>query len=352
MGCTSAPKHLNCQARQRYQVGHDRRKDVASTTLQSIRFALLAKPCGLRWRLAISEGLVAALSFKVSPNRRSTPVACPFFPPVHRRQTMKLWCREDDPVVGSMRARLDAFYASTREYDAFNTISNQASCWVHVAEAIQARIDKSPPGHRCRVLEFGAGRSGFGRFLDGEGLRGRVQWEVQDVVGVNGDFLRSEADDVHIGDLKDVPGTFDIAFSTFVWEHVSNPAATLDTLLGMLPVGGALLLFSPRYDLPFYRPPALRHLSPAKQLIASLLLFGDRARVRAGGRPGFWVTPEPAVLHAKNWYRDADAVHLVSLLDLRRAIGKRGTVTLLCEGASLRTRLLQLRVAVVRNTPA
>lgn len=255
---------------------------------------------------------------------------------------MNLWLRETDPKIQAMRSRLDGFYATTNQYDAFNAVSDQSRCWKPVLDTITDLAERDP-SRPVRVLEFGAGRSGFGRFLPAK-IRSAVHWTVQDVVDANADFLREEADTVHVGDLMGLSGEFDVVFSTYVWEHVSNPAQTLDVLLNMLSPHGALYLFSPRYDLPFYRPPALRHLSMPRQVVASLLLIKDRVRVKLGGRPGFWITPEPAVLNVDDWFRDADAVHLVSLKDLEAATRGRAVVTSLTSGVAFLQRRLQLRV--------
>ncbi len=257
-----------------------------------------------------------------------------------------LWTKETDPQVPRMRERLDAFYRSTTEYHAFHDVSDQATYWASVGESIDRRLaargDTDGP---VKVLEFGAGRTGFARYLSDAQRRG-VHFTAQDVTDANREFLGGEADAVHIGDLSELSGPFDIVFSTFVWEHVSNPAATLETVLSLLNPGGELFLFCPRYDLPMYRPPALRHLPKWRQYLATLQLSLDRLRVRLGGRPGFWVTPEPAVLNVEHWFRDADAVHLVSLHDLRAALRGRADVEVVDAAGGLRWRLLQLQVRI------
>lgn len=263
------------------------------------------------------------------------------------RITMKLWLKEDHPAIAEMRQRLDEFYGSTTTYNAFNAVSDQQKCWETVLGEIASRLERSEAtrGSPIRVLEFGAGRTGFGRFL-GEPHRAKVTFVAQDIVDANAGFLREEADEVFIGDLSQVSGHFDVVFSTYVWEHVSNPVATLETLLRLVSPGGVLLLFSPRYDAPLYVPPALRHLPKWRRWTASVRLWLDRLRVGAGGAPGFWITPRPAVLDVEHWYRDADAVHLVSIHDIQRALAGRARVTKLVAGTRWQERLLQLRVRI------
>lgn len=258
---------------------------------------------------------------------------------------MKYWTKEDDPKIPQMRRRLDHFYANTTQYNAFQSISNQAECWKWVAQEVRARLANSTDTIKIRVLEFGAGRTGFARYLNAE-LRHRVHFSVQDITPQNKEFLREEADEVFIGDVDRVDGEFDILFSTFVWEHISNPAATLEQLLKLTNSKGKIFLFSPRYDLPLYCPPALRHLSKTRQYTASVKLYLGRLGNRLAGRPGFWVTPDPAVLNTPNWFRDSDAVHLVSLYDLKSALRGRARVRTLYHGINWRRRQSQLRVCI------
>lgn len=215
---------------------------------------------------------------------------------------------EDDPRVGELRRRLDAFYSSTADYSDFHVeATSKPEFWGPVREAIEARLGA---GGACRVLEFGAGRTGFASFLGP--LRGRVAFEVQDVTPQNREYLAGQADAVHIGDLRSVPGAFDVIFSTFVWEHVTNPKATLGVLLGMLEPGGSLFIACPRYDAPGYVPPSARHYGLARRLGVAWWLAKRRL---SGGRGGaFAIHVDPAVLHAP-WFRDADAIHWVALRD-------------------------------------
>ena len=232
------------------------------------------------------------------------------------------WSRETDPSVNELRQNLDKFYATTTEYAAFNEVSQQEGCWAKIVERLHDHEGSEP----VRVLEFGAGRSGFGRYL-GE-LRPQVKWTVQDITPVNRDFLDVEADHVHIGDVNQLSGQYHVIFSTFVWEHITNPLATLEHLISLLKPSGSLFLFSPRYDLPGYVPPALRHHSKFKAQWITLRLWADRQRVRLGGQPGFWIVTDPALLHTEQWFRDSDAIHLVSLADLRSYLSRRGVLRL------------------------
>jgi SAM-dependent methyltransferase len=217
---------------------------------------------------------------------------------------------EDSPSIATLRERMRNFYDSITSYDAFSEASQQRAFWGPILEEIRLH---SASG-RCRVLEFGAGRTGFGTYLGD--LRPRIEFHVQDVTVANRDYLTHEADRVWIGDIDQVSGTFDVIFSTFVWEHLSSPKRSLNHLLRLLAPNGCLVLASPRYDLPGYVPPSARRLGGKDRLALSAWLTWRRMRVALGARPDFLIHYAPACLNGP-WYRDADAIHWVSRFDLK-----------------------------------
>jgi SAM-dependent methyltransferase len=223
--------------------------------------------------------------------------------------------RESDPEVGDLRRAMDAFYSRPVGYIAFEAPSQQAPFWAPIITDIAQRISQSSS---CRILEFGAGRTGFPGHL-GE-LRGQVHVSAQDVTSSNIEYLHSCCDQVFIGDINQVEGQFDVIFSTFVWEHMTSPAASLQHLQRLLAPGGTLYIASPRYDCCFYVPPSARNYSFSTQFRLSVMLVLRRLAVRLGGPPDFLIHTDPAVLKMP-WYRDADAVHWVSRGDIRRAVG-------------------------------
>jgi len=216
---------------------------------------------------------------------------------------------EDSRSVAELRQRLDAFYAATTEYSDFQVESNsKPEIWTPIVGFIEQRLAEQKS---CRVLEFGAGRTGFGRFLGR--LRDRVKFEVQDVTPQNREYLAGEADAVHIGDVAATTGPYDVIFSTFVWEHISNPRLTLDLLLRRLAPGGALFIACPRYDMPGYIPPSARHYRVGARL---RLVLWQTARWLglSSNQDRFLIHTDPALFHLP-WFRDSDAVHWVSLRD-------------------------------------
>lgn len=230
-------------------------------------------------------------------------------------------CREEDPRVKILKERLLKFYSESTDYDAFKADGEQPLFWNILRNAIGNRVrDKGT----CSVLEFGAGRTGFGRSL-GE-LRPSVSFAVQDVTAINRQHLSNEADEVYIGDLREISGKFDVIFSCFVFEHVTEPKQTLDHLLKLLNSDGSLFLLCPRYDFPFYLSPALKHLSKTRQRLIGMWLQWRRLMVLVTGKPDFLLVTDPAVFHG-DWFMDSDAVHLVSLADIKAYLRNRYRLT-------------------------
>jgi hypothetical protein len=230
-----------------------------------------------------------------------------------------------------LRKRLDAYYDKPTGYTAFESASRQADWWKHIVDAIKAR---SVGDKKVRVMEIGAGMSGFSEYLEDQGIRNLVELHAHDVTAHNLQWLRSVADYVHIGEISriDLPDRFDIIFSTYVLEHVSNPSIHLETLWSKLsptddsPRGGSLFLISPRYDLIGYLCPSSRHQPPLSRLKLLLIQWEARCRTLITKKPQFLIETDPSVFHLP-FFVDADAVHWVSLLDLRAwASSKRSTI--------------------------
>jgi len=239
---------------------------------------------------------------------------------------------ESTPAAQALRAKMRAFYDSITNYDAFAETNDLGPFWKPILAEIRERTARG----RCRVLEFGAGRTGFAAKLGP--LRASVDFHVQDITGVNAEHLRSVADEVWIGELATLTGPYDVIFSTFVWEHLPNPRESLTRLLGLLSPGGCLILASPRYDLPGYVPPSARRLDKRSQWLLSAWLAWRRARVMLGAKPDFFVHGEPACLHGP-WFRDADAIHWVSRFDLQHLAPDHRIDTLRVPSYGLKSRL-------------
>lgn len=256
---------------------------------------------------------------------------------------------EHDPAITNLRRRLDEFYAKTTSYDAFQTPPSYTGPWSLVRDVVE---DYLRTHEHCRVLEFGAGLSNFG--LHVKDLRGRLDLSAQDVTDRNRAFLLERVNDFHAGTLLDLRGPYDVIFSTYVWEHVSDPQRTLAHLLNILSPEGSLILFCPRYDMPGYFPPSARHLPFIQRLALGTRLALRRVAVALGAKPAFIIHSEPAVLSVP-WYRDADAIHWVSYWDLKRALPRGYTIERIGEnGQGFKRRVLDraLKLCVRITKPA
>ena len=217
-----------------------------------------------------------------------------------------------------LRKKLDAFYHNVPDYTAFKTPSDQIHCWEHVVIELQERLKshgtRTPP---IRVLEIGAGKSGFGAWLVQRGLRAQVHWTAQDVTSLNADWLMTRADEFVLGDVSAIKAVacFDVILSTYVLEHTTDPSDHLNSLNALLRPSGSLFVFCPRYDVPGYSCPSSRHLGLISRLGLMLQMLRFRLRSRLSRDPAFLIQTDLAAFHVP-FFTDADAVHWVSLFDL------------------------------------
>jgi SAM-dependent methyltransferase len=223
---------------------------------------------------------------------------------------------EADPTVRDLRTRLDAFYRTTDDYDAFQSRSWHPNLWSFVVDEV-TRFKNNP----CRILEIGAGRSGFADYLRQRGLS--AHFTAHDVTQRNETYLNEHADDVAIGPLQSITAIFNIIFSTFVLEHTTDPVETLVTSWRLLKPGGKLFIFCPRYDAPFYLPPSVDHYSGFTRARIALQLTVARLRTLVLGETRFFIHTDPAVFKLP-WKRDRDVVHWVSYFDLALFFRNKG----------------------------
>lgn len=226
----------------------------------------------------------------------------------------QLFGKEGDIRVSRLRARLDDFYAK-ENYPAFHGANDQGPFWQPIKAIVAQRLtSRTDSNGKLRILEIGAGCTNFANFL-GE-LRQDVEFHVQDITYRNVEYLNSQADQVHIMPITSLGGSYDIIFATFVWEHITNPKECLDHLLSLIGEEGSLILASPRYDFPFYISPSARHLAKWEQVAIGCFIVWKRLVTLITQSPQFLIHLEPAILHMP-WFCDADAIHWVSVFDLR-----------------------------------
>ena len=205
---------------------------------------------------------------------------------------------------------MDSFYQTTQDYCAFQDVNELPEQWGHVRAAIVEVLKTKPV---CRILEFGAGKSGFAWYI--QDLKPSLHYTAQDITRSNEVHLTKAADAVHFRSLGELEGTFDVIFSTFAFEHISDPRHTLEKLFSSLTAGGKLFIFCPRYDLPFYLSHSADHYNGLRRLGIALWLVGARLWACFSGRALFLIHADPAIFHLP-YYRDRDAIHWTSLWDL------------------------------------
>lgn len=235
---------------------------------------------------------------------------------------MSLWSEqfgcESDARGIALEHRMRSFYSLVDNYEAYREETSKPEFWLPIRSSIESVIARRGV---CKLLEIGAGKTGFAKYLGD--VKRRVEFHVQDVIGRNHEYLSAIADKVWLCELTEIHETFDVIFSTFAYEHMTAPRASLDHMLSIMKPSGSLFIASPRYDFPGYLSPSVRHLSRRQQLSICLQLIAKRVRTLCGGPALFLLHLDPAVFHMA-WFRDADAVHWPSLWDLKRFLRQRG----------------------------
>jgi SAM-dependent methyltransferase len=229
--------------------------------------------------------------------------------------------------LSQLEQRMQAYYAAVPDYPAFHSPSHHPLEWRHVLAEVRSRSGSSQ--EPVAILEFGSGRSGFRGWLRqqlGSDVTAPVSITCQDVTATNQAYLQEVADQVLIAPLVEgvlPPASFDLIFSTHCFEHVARPEALLHTCITLLKPGGALLLFAPRYDLPFYLSPSSVNLAPVPRLLLGIRLLLIRWLTRLRGKPAFVIDTAPACLD-RPFVRDADAIHWVSVHDVQLFARRHG----------------------------
>ncbi len=225
--------------------------------------------------------------------------------------------------VARLESRLIEFYNTFAHYPAFAEPSNYPALWEVVME--RARLLRQQ-GASCRILEIGAGRSGFGEWLRRSDGRDGIHLTSQDITAANVEYLRLTSDAVVTRNIDQLEGSWNIIFHSYAYEHLCRPREFNETLWRHLAPGGSLVIQSPRYDFPWYFPPCLDHLTAGEKFWLALRLAGGDLVAMIASKPRFTIFADPAIFH-RPFHRDRDAVHRVRKSDLRRLFGRRARFT-------------------------
>lgn len=207
---------------------------------------------------------------------------------------------------------LVAFYGSSHDYfDAAERAGKRS--WLEPLRQSLAIARANSGRKKLSVLEFGAGRTEFPNLLGAD--RKDIYYVSQDVTSINVESLARNVDAHHNGALETVQGSFDVVFSTFVIEHLVDPESIFTNVERLLRPGGCHLVICPRYDLPAYVCPSARRNGRVQALRYFGAIVSQHVRRLVTREPGFLINTNPAVLRG-DWFRDADAIHIVSKFDL------------------------------------
>jgi len=216
--------------------------------------------------------------------------------------------------IEELGSSLLSFYNTTDQYSAFKPgaeLRDESYYFDILRPEIEGILSKKKV---ARVLEIGAGRPDFPHHF--KDLGNQVEYHAQDVTNSNEEYLNEIAHQVYIQNVGEIQGKFDLVFSKFVMEHVVQPEKLLESIDALLTDGGVHVIFCPRYDIPGYLCPSLRHRNALTRLATSFFLACSRLMAKLDKKSRFWINQRPAVLEVENWYRDADAIHIVSQGDL------------------------------------
>jgi SAM-dependent methyltransferase len=205
-----------------------------------------------------------------------------------------------------LQDKLLNFYKTNNAYTAYVEESNHDLQWDSIIELINVKYKRND---QIKILEIGAGKSGFYHKL--KFILPNYKYYTHDITEQNKEHLLNNSDKAIIGDINNIKENFDIIFSTYVFEHIANPEESLNHLVTMLNNDGSLIIFSPRYDFPFYISPSAKHYSIKKRIFISFWLYFFKIKMGLKRKSFFLIHKDPAVLY-KKWATDYDAIHWVS----------------------------------------
>lgn len=125
------------------------------------------------------------------------------------------------------------------------------------------------------------------------------------------------ADGMH---LPLATGSVDVVISTWVVEHLHEPAETLMEAARVLRIGGLLMLVCSAWDLPYSLPPSVAR---GRRLEVSVQRLVGQLKSLLDGRHRFDIVREPVSL-VEGYAPDTDAVHITQSFFLCRFLRAAG----------------------------
>lgn len=225
---------------------------------------------------------------------------------------LKPFSKYNKGEILNLKNKLKHYYDNIKDYSAFKTISNHTLQWDLIKKDIVKKKGK------IRILEVGAGRTGFSSYLKKNKLKNKVFFYAHDITSQNSHFLKKNSNKVILGDLNKnkIKNKFEIIFLTHVLEHVVEPKKLLDRIYNLLDKRGSVYIFCPRYDFILYLSPSSRHLSLYKKINLILLRLFYRVSRLMTGKPNFLIHNDIAAFYINKFFTDCDAIHWVSKKDI------------------------------------
>ena len=259
--------------------------------------------------------------------------------------------QSDDSRLQAIQDALKSFFRDNKSYYR-EAEGNKDYIYRPVLKLI---ADMAQSNHPPRVLELGAGRTSFPRFLREHKTGIQIDLIAHDINETNVDYYAQNSIKFVVGDWPQIKaeGPFDLCFSSFVYEHLVEPHNFLKGMIENLTPTGKIVIVCPKYIVPGYVPPAIRWLPLWKQHLLTCYLSLSNMLTKITKRCNFWICVEPTIIR-RPYRRDYDAVHMVSTEDVRAAVSPnfrvrtlpldRTTVT-----ARVRDRLMLLSIVIERN---
>jgi SAM-dependent methyltransferase len=226
-------------------------------------------------------------------------------------------------TIAELERRLQEFYDGNSSYYDVAAVSDKRTLIEKIFPYVEETIRRK--NGRAKILEIGAGITQLPNVLKAHFGSDNLDITLHDINDTNlGFYAELGISNVMIGDLikKTTNERYDLIVCFFVYEHVVRPAAFVDTAVSLLDDGGRFCIICPRYDIPGYVSPALRHRSVPSQIAGNLRILLSTLSARLLGRAAFLVEAEPAAFH-RPWRRDYDAINMVSRADLVAHLGGR-----------------------------
>jgi SAM-dependent methyltransferase len=198
----------------------------------------------------------------------------------------------DPAAAGAIRAlerRLLAFYESNVSYYDCAASTDKTLFFDPIAEIVRSIVAARG---RVRILEVGAGKSQLPEHLRRTLAAEQLDFVAHDINATNAQFYQDRGIPLLVGALSElkIAKPFDIVVSFFTFEHMTRPAECLDMMRAILRDDGRLIIVSPKYTLPLYIPPAIRHLGRMKQLQVNARLVVAALVAQMTRRPKFYET--------------------------------------------------------------